>query len=104
MNTIVEFVKNYFIFLLVLYLFSYLAPKENYRKYFRFFVSALMIAVLMKPVLGFLQKDAKDAAKAQLDTIGSRLEEHKYEEKGEDVFEWFWEREGVDYKAFESEE
>lgn len=103
MEQIVEFVKNYFIFLLVLYLFSYLAPKENYQKYFRFFVSALMIAVLMKPVLGFLQGDAKDAAKVQLDTIRSQLEENQYEGKGEDVFEWFWEREGVDYKAFENE-
>lgn len=104
MNTVVEFVKNYFAFLLVLYLFSYLAPQESYRKYFRFFVSALMIAVLMKPVLGIMQKDVRDEAMLQLDSIAEQLEENQYEGKGEDVFEWFLEREGVDYKAFENKE
>ena len=33
METIIVFVKNYFLFLLVLYLISYLAPQESYRKY-----------------------------------------------------------------------
>ena len=79
MNTVVEFVKNYFVFLLVLYLFSYLAPQESYRKYFRFFVSALMIAVLMKPVLGIMQKDVRDEAMLQLDSIAEQLEENQYE-------------------------
>ena len=82
MNTVVEFVKNYFVFLLVLYLFSYLAPQESYRKYFRFFVSALMIAVLMKPVLGIMQKDVRDEAMLQLDSIAEQLEENQYEGKG----------------------
>ena len=59
MDTILEFVRNYFIFLLVLYLISYLAPQESYRRYFHFFISVLMVAVLMKPVLGFLQKDVR---------------------------------------------
>lgn len=104
MNMIVEFVKNYFIFLFVLYLFSYLAPQESYRKYFRFFVSALMIAVLMKPVLVIFQGEVRDTAKAQFDSISSQLEENKYEGKGEDVFEWFLEHEGVDYKAFKNKE
>ena len=85
-------------------LFSYLAPQESYRKYFRFFVSALMIAVLMKPVLGIMQKDVRDEAMLQLDSIAEQLEENQYEGKGEDVFEWFLEREGVDYKAFENKE
>lgn len=104
MNTIVEFVKNYFMFLLVLYLFSYLAPQENYRKYFRFFVSALMIAVLIKPVLGFLHKDVEAEFRTQLESISSQLQENQYERKGEDVFEWFWEHEGVDPGTFENKE
>lgn len=102
MNVIVEFVKNYFVFLLVLYLFSYLTPKESYQKYFRFFVSALMVAVLLKPVLGFLNRDVQKDARQQLEIITDELESNRYEGKGEDVFEWFFEREGVDYKAVEN--
>lgn len=104
MNTILEFVKNYFIFLLVLYLFTYLAPQENYRKYFRFFVSALMIAVLLQPVLHLLNQDGQAQTKEQLDTIWSQLENNQYEGKGEDVFEWFWEREGVDWEEIKNQE
>ena len=100
METIIVFVKNYFLFLLVLYLISYLAPQESYRKYYRFFVSALMIAVLMKPVLGFLQKDVRAETRRQL----YMLAQNEYKEKGEDVFAWFLEREGVDYEATERQE
>ena len=104
MNTIVEFVKNYFIFLLVLYLFSYLAPQESYRKYFRFFVSALMIAVLMKPMLGFLGTDAREQMRGQLDAVIEQMQQQTYEGKGEDIFAWFWQHEGLDDKAFQDEE
>ncbi len=104
METIIVFVKNYFLFLLVLYLISYLAPQENYRKYYRFFVSALMIAVLMKPVLGFLQKDVRAETRRQLYSVADMLAQNEYKEKGEDVFAWFLEREGVDYEATEQQE
>ena len=97
METIIVFVKNYFLFLLVLYLISY-------RKYYRFFVSALMIAVLMKPVLGFLQKDVRAETRRQLYSVTDMLAQNEYKEKGEDVFAWFLEREGVDYEATERQE
>ena len=101
MDTILDLVRNYFIFLLVLYLISYLAPQESYRRYFHFFISVLMVAVLMKPVLGFLQKDVRDEARQQLDAIEEQWKQNQYEGKGEDVFEWFCKREGVDYKAID---
>lgn len=104
MDTIVEFVKNYFIFLLVLYLFSYLAPQESYRKYFRFFVSALMIAVLMKPVLGLLGTDARYEMQNRLDEIMEQMQQQTYEGKEEDIFAWFWQHEGLDDKAFQDKE
>lgn len=104
MDTIVEFVKNYFIFLLVLYLFSYLAPKESYRKYFRFFVSALMIAVLMKPVLGALGSDAGETVRGQMDEIIEQMQQQTYEGKGEDIFAWFWQHEGLDDKTLQNKE
>lgn len=104
METIIVFVKNYFLFLLVLYLISYLAPQESYRKYYRFFVSALMIAVLMKPVLGLLQKDVRAETRWQLYSVTDMLAQNEYKEKGEDVFAWFLEREGVDYEATERQE
>lgn len=104
MNTIIDFVKNYFVFLLVLYLFSHLAPQENDRKYFRFFVSALMIAVLLKPVLGMFEQDARKQTREQLDEICRQLDTNQYAGKGEDVFEWFWEREGLDTEAIKNKQ
>lgn len=104
MNIILEFVKNYFIFLLLLLLFSYLAPKKEYRKYLHFFISALMIAVLLKPIFTFLSKDARMETRQQLEEIYGQLEEQQYQEKGEDVFEWFWEHEGLDYSQIKGEE
>lgn len=41
-----------------------------------------MIAVLMKPVLGIMQKDVRDEAMLQLDSIAEQLEENQYEERG----------------------
>ena len=99
METIIVFVKNYFLFLLVLYLISYLAPQESYRKYYRFFVCELM-----KPVLGFLQKDVRAETRRQLYSVADMLAQNEYKEKGEDVFAWFLEREGVDYEATERQE
>lgn len=89
MSEILEFVKNYFIFMLVLFLFSYLVPKENYRKYFNFFIGVLMAAVLVRPILVFVNSDAKREMKKTLEEIEEKLSDLEYQEKGENIFEQF---------------
>lgn len=89
MGTVLEFVKNYFILMLILFLFTYLAPKEKYRKYFNFFISVLMVAVLMRPLLALADGDARKAAKEELMQIEEALESLEYYEEGESIVEQF---------------
>lgn len=89
MSEVLEFVKNYFIFMLILFLFSYLVPKENYRKYFNFFIGVLMAAVLIRPVLVFISSDTKNEMKKTLEEIEEKLSDLEYQEKGENIFEQF---------------
>ena len=63
-----------------------------------------MIAVQMKTVLGFLNKDVRAETRRQLYSVTDMLAQNEYKEKGEDVFAWFLEREGVDYEATERQE
>ena len=56
---ILDFVKNYFLLMLILFLLSYLAPKEEYRKYFDYFISILVIAILIQPLGVFVNKGAQ---------------------------------------------
>ena len=51
METVLEFVKNYFLLSFIMFIFSYLSPKEEYRKYFQFFLGILMTIVLFKPIV-----------------------------------------------------
>ncbi len=89
MSEVLEFVRNYFIFMLVLFLFSYLVPKEDYRKYFNFFIGILMAAVLVRPVLVLVNSDAEKEFKKTFDEIEEKLSELEYQEKGENIFEQF---------------
>ncbi len=89
MNTILEFVKHYMILMLVMFLFSYLAPKESYRKYFHFFISVLMVAVLLQPVLTFFAGDTRQEAEEELKQIQKKLDSIEYYEKGESILEQY---------------
>lgn len=89
MTQILEFIKNYFIFMLILFLFSYLVPKENYRKYFNFFIGVLMAAVLIQPFLVFVSSDSKKEMESTLREIEEKLSDLEYQGKGENIFEQF---------------
>lgn len=89
MNTILEFVKQYMILMLILFLFSYLAPKESYRKYFHFFISVLMAVILLQPVLTFFSGDTRQAAEEEFKQIQDKLDSIEYYEKGENILEQY---------------
>ena len=104
MQTILEFVKSYFIFMLVLFLFSYLAPKESFRKYFQFFIGVLMIAVLMRPLLQFFMQDTEKQFRNQLSEMEAQISDMEYYEKGENIYEQFLTDAGVDKAETEKTE
>ena len=38
-----EFLKKFYIFMLILMVFSYLVPKEEYKKYIQFFIGIFVV-------------------------------------------------------------
>ena len=98
MSFLYELVKDYFLFWLILFLFSYLTPKDEYRKFFQFFVGTLMAVILLRPVLAFLNDDPEDQVRENIERMISEMEQIEFEEEGEDQFEWFYEHEGMDHE------
>jgi hypothetical protein len=89
MDTILTFAKNYACFTLILFLFSYLAPREEYRKYFHFFISVLMVAALLGPVLSLFGDVAQGELREELTQMEDTLSDIEYQEKGENMIEQF---------------
>jgi hypothetical protein len=89
MDTILAFAKNYACFMMILFLFSYLAPREDYRKYFHFFISVLMVAALIRPVLSLFGDAAEGKLREELDEMEDALSGIEYQEKGENMIEQF---------------
>lgn len=89
MDVLFTFVKNYFVLLLIVYVLSYLTPKEEYRKYFQFLVAVLVVAVLSQPLLVYFGGVTKEEAKQQLQEILTQMERMDYQEKGESIFEQY---------------
>lgn len=71
---ILSFIKDYFIFMMILFLFSYLTPKEEYKKYFQFFIGVLMVAILMRPVLALLGEDREARVRERVDQMVQECE------------------------------
>lgn len=89
MEVLRTFIKNYFVVMLFFFLLSYLVPKEEYRRYFRFFISVLVITVLAQPLLVSVGVWNKNEARQQLKEITKQMQSIEYEEKGENIFEQF---------------
>lgn len=90
METLLSFVRSYFIFLLLLQIISYLTPKESYKRYVNFFTGALLAALLLKPVLGFMNKEEPKELRVQMNEVMEELEKIQYEGKEMDMFEIFF--------------
>jgi hypothetical protein len=89
MDTILTFAKNYACFMLILFLFSYLMPREEYRKYFHFFISVLMAAVLLRPILSIFSDTAEGTFAEELSRMEETISGIEYQEKGENIIEQF---------------
>jgi hypothetical protein len=88
-----SFVKNYFLFLLLLQIIAYLVPKDSYKTYVQFFTGALMALILLRPALTWMNGRAELSEYVQWDELMEQLEElekNGYEGEGEDMFEIFF--------------
>lgn len=86
-----EFLKNYYVFMLVLMVFSYLVPKEDYKTYIQFFISILIIVLFLKPVLGVFSTETHSYFYEWFDEFWQQIESLDIEmEEGESIFEHFF--------------
>ena len=81
--------------MLLLFVFSYRVPKENYRRYFNFFISVMMVAALLFPLLQISEKEVAEQTKARLEEIEEKIGDTQYYQKGENIFEQFLSDEGL---------
>lgn len=70
-----EFLKNYYVFMLVLMVLSFLVPKEEYKAYIQFFVGIFVIVLLLKPVLQIFTMDNPDLIYEVFSEFNAHLEQ-----------------------------
>lgn len=86
-----EFLKNYYVFMLVLMVFSYLVPKEDYKIYIQFFISIFMIVLLVRPIMEILTLDNSEQFYDIFEQFRLQMEGLEYEAgEGENIFEHFF--------------
>ena len=86
-----EFLKDYYVFVVILMVLSYLVPKDDYKKYIQFFIGIFVIVLLLKPILQiFFIKDDTVLYEA-FEELNKRIEVMDFQmEEREDMFEYFF--------------
>lgn len=74
-----EFLKNYYVFILILMVMSYLVPKDEYKVYIQFFVGIFVIVLLLKPVLEILTMEEPTLIYEVFEEINKKVEEVSFE-------------------------
>lgn len=86
-----EFLKNYYVFMIVLMVFSYLVPKEEYKIYIHFFISILIIVLLLKPVVEIFSVEGTEKFYDMFEQFQREVENlDLYVREEEDIFEHFF--------------
>ncbi|MBR2044915.1 MAG: stage III sporulation protein AF [Agathobacter sp.] len=86
-----DFLKNYYVFILILMVFSYLVPKEEYKAYIQFFISVFVIVLFLKPVLELLTMDNPSLVTQVFADFNAQLEQYEVDmTDGGNVFEYFF--------------
>lgn len=86
-----EFLKNYYIFMLILLVFSYLVPREEYKKYIQFFIGIFVVVLFLKPVLEFFTIDNPMRIHRIFESFNQQIGQLDFElEEGETIYEYFF--------------
>ena len=86
-----EFLKDYYIFMLILLVFSYLVPKEEYKKYLQFFIGIFMVVLLLKPMLEFFTMDNPTRIYEVFESFNQKMKELDLNlEEGGNLYEHFF--------------
>ena len=77
--------------MLILMVFSYLVPKEEYKKYIQFFIGIFIVVFFLKPVLELFTVDNPAKVYEIFDTFNTQINELDVElEEGENIYEYFF--------------
>lgn len=86
-----DFLKNYYVFMLVLMVFSYLVPKDEYKAYIQFFISIFVIVLFLKPVLELFTIDSPSLVYQVFGEFNAQLEQYEVDMWSEEnIFEYFF--------------
>lgn len=83
-----EYLKNYYVCMLVLMIFSFLVPREDYKSYIQFFVGIFLIVVLLKPVLKFVSWESPAVVYEMFEEFYVQIEEMEQVEGGS-IYDFF---------------
>ena len=84
-----EYLKNYYVFMLVLMVFSFLVPKEEYKVYLQFFVSVFLVVLLLTPVLEFVTMDEPGMVYDIFLDMNQQIEQMDIEKEA-NIYEYFF--------------
>lgn len=85
------FLKNYYVFMLILLVLSYLVPKEAYKKYLQFFIGIFIVVLFLEPVLELFTMDNPMRIYEVFEPFNRQMEELDLELKeGENLYEHFF--------------
>ena len=84
-----DYLKNYYVFMLVLMIFSFLVPREEYKAYIQFFIGIFLIVLLLKPILSFFTAKEPERIYTVFEELNVRIEDMDLE-KGETIYEYFF--------------
>lgn len=70
-----EYLKNYYIFMLILMVLSFLVPKEEYKVYIQFFIGIFMLVLLLEPVLEVLTMEDPSSIYQIFESINEKIQE-----------------------------
>lgn len=77
--------------MLILMVFSYLVPKEEYKKYIQFFIGVFVVVLLLKPVLELIYMSNPERIFEVFDSFNEQIKEVEVDlEKGETIYEYFF--------------
>ena len=84
-----DYLKNYYVFMLVLMVFSFLVPREDYKAYIQFFIGIFLIVLLLKPILLLFTAKEPEMLYEVFEGLNVQIEDMDLE-KGETIYEHFF--------------
>ncbi|MBR3811787.1 MAG: stage III sporulation protein AF [Agathobacter sp.] len=86
-----EFLKEYYVFMLILMVFSYLVPKESYKKYIQLFIGIFIVVLFLKPILSLFTMENPQEIYEFFAPFNQKIESLDLEQlEGENIYEYFF--------------